>query len=96
MASQNDTMLVRCCNVIALDGSIVQVVIREDGRVATRSRGLVVWDNPATIDDVRTRHHGVNCSSDTLPDSLTPQPTPLFERCCRGWIGHALGRCSCV
>ena len=89
MASQNDTMLVRCCNVVALDGSIVQVVIREDGRVATRSRGLVVWDNPATIDDVRTRHHSVNCSSDTLPDSLTPKLTPAAQ-CCRGWIGHAL------
>ena len=76
-------------------GRVVEIVFNEDGRIGTRSRGLVVWHRPASIDDVQTRHHGVNVSSDTLPDSLTPKPTPAAQ-CCRGWIGHALGRCSCV
>ena len=80
---------------LVVGGHRIKIVFNEDGRIGTRSRGLVVWHRPASIDDVRTRHHGVNCSSDTLPESLAPQPTPAAQ-CCRGWIGHTLGRCTCV
>lgn len=61
---------------IMVRGRLVEIVLDDKGRVAARSRGLAVWERPATLDEVNSRPHGVDCSSDSPPAALSDAERP--------------------